>query len=52
MNEEERCTRCGRVRLLKYVTRRKNYSGKLVWRCRARSVCSTIARRNKNKKKA
>lgn len=49
MNETKTCTRCKRERKLKFIKQRKNYSGKLVWRCTARSVCSSIARRNRKK---
>jgi hypothetical protein len=41
-----KCTRCGRTRKDKYVIMRKSkYNDKVRPRCRARSVCSTIARR-------
>lgn len=49
MDETAVCTRCKRERSMKYLAKRKNYSGKLVWRCTARSVCSSIARRNRKK---
>lgn len=39
------CTKCGRTRLDKYIVLRKTYSGKKQYRCRARSVCASIARR-------
>lgn len=41
----ETCTRCHRTRRVKFLIQRKNQKGKLVWRCRARSVCSTKGRR-------
>lgn len=50
MNETAVCTRCKRERELRYLAKHKNYSGKLVMRCTARSVCSSIARRNKEKR--
>jgi len=40
------CTRCGRERLEKYIVLRKTYKGKK-YRCRAKSVCSSIARRKR-----
>jgi hypothetical protein len=41
------CSRCGRTRLDKYIVMRKSkWTGKTKPRCRARSVCSSIARRN------
>lgn len=39
------CSRCKRERRVKFLIERKNYSGKLVWRCRKRSVCHSIAKR-------
>lgn len=39
------CTRCHRVRREKFLWQRKNYSGKLVWRCRKKSVCASKGRR-------
>lgn len=39
------CTKCKRVREDKYVVLRKVYGGKKKYRCRARSVCASIARR-------
>lgn len=41
------CTRCHRDRLEKYIVLRKTYGNKKKYRCRAKSVCSSIARRNK-----
>lgn len=38
------CTKCKRTRPAKYIVIRKTYNGKRA-RCRARSVCSSIARR-------
>jgi hypothetical protein len=40
------CTKCKRTRADKYVVLRKVYGGKKKYRCKARSVCSSIARRN------
>lgn len=41
-----KCTRCGRLRKEKYVVMRKSkWNNKVRPRCRARSVCSSIARR-------
>jgi hypothetical protein len=39
------CTKCGRTRPDKYIVMRKVYGGKKRYRCRARSVCASIARR-------
>lgn len=39
------CTKCKRTRAAKYIALRKVYGGKKKYRCRARSVCSSIARR-------
>lgn len=39
------CTKCGRYRDDKYIVLRKTYGGKKKYRCRARSVCASIARR-------
>jgi len=39
------CTKCGRSRPETYIVMRKTYSGKRKPRCRARSVCASIARR-------
>lgn len=39
------CSKCGRTRDEKYIVLRKVYSGKKKYRCRARSVCASIARR-------
>jgi hypothetical protein len=40
------CTKCKRTRMDKYIVLRKTYGGKKKYRCRARSVCASIARRN------
>lgn len=42
------CTKCKRVRDEKYIVLRKTYSGKKKYRCRARSVCASIARRKRD----
>lgn len=39
------CTRCHRTRKTKFLRKRKNMKGKTVWRCKAKSVCSTKGRR-------
>lgn len=39
------CSRCKRERRMKFLIQRKNYSGRLVVRCRKRSVCHSIAKR-------
>lgn len=39
------CTRCKRSRLERYVIQRTVRSGKKVWRCRKKSVCSSKGRR-------
>lgn len=39
------CGRCRRERRLKFLIERRNYSGKIVLRCRKRSVCHSIAKR-------
>jgi hypothetical protein len=43
--ETDVCVRCKRVRLVKFLTPHKYKKGKV--RCRARSVCASIARRRK-----
>ncbi len=43
--EKLQCTRCKRLRFERYLTLKKNYSGKRVLRCRAVSVCASKARR-------
>ncbi len=41
-----KCTRCGRDRKEKYIVMRKSkWNGKVRPRCRAKSVCSSVARR-------
>jgi hypothetical protein len=45
------CSRCGRSRREKFVITRKNkWSCEAQIRCRARSVCSSIARRNRERR--
>lgn len=39
------CSRCRRERRIRFLIERKNYSGRLVRRCRKRSVCHSIAKR-------
>lgn len=39
------CTRCERLRREDKVIQRRNRAGKLVWRCRKRSVCASRGRR-------
>jgi len=39
------CARCRRERRLRFLIERRNYSGKIVLRCRKRSVCHSIAKR-------
>lgn len=41
------CTKCKRTRPEKYIVLRKVYGGKKKYRCRARSVCASVARRNR-----
>ncbi len=44
-----KCTRCGKVREERYIVMRKSkYNGKVRARCRARSTCSSRARRRNN----
>lgn len=44
------CWRCKRRRVLKRLVGKKQESGKTSYRCSARSVCATKARRAKEKK--
>lgn len=39
------CTRCLRERRIKFLKNKKNRRGKTVLRCRAQSVCHSIAKR-------
>lgn len=41
------CTRCGRTRGDEYIVLRKLKNGKKRYRCKAKSVCSSIARRRR-----
>lgn len=43
----KKCWRCKRRRLAKYINTKVNANGKESSRCRARSVCASMARRNK-----